>query len=30
MGSDEATARAAAYRELGLNAIGKDLLASLP
>ena len=30
MGSDEAAARAAAYRELGLNAIGKDLLASLP
>jgi hypothetical protein len=30
LGSDEKSARAAAYRELGLNAIGKDLLASLP
>ena len=30
MGSDEASARAAAYRELGLNSIGKELLASLP
>lgn len=30
LGADEASARAAAYRELGLNAIGKDLLSSLP
>jgi hypothetical protein len=30
LGSDEKSARAAAYRELGLNAVGKDLLANLP
>jgi hypothetical protein len=30
LGSDEKSARAAAYRELGLNAIGKDLLSNLP
>lgn len=30
LGADEAAARRAAYRELGLNAIGKDLLSSLP
>jgi hypothetical protein len=30
LGSDEKSARAAAYRELGLSAIGKDLLANLP
>ena len=30
LGSDEASARAAALRELGLNAIGQDLLANLP
>ena len=30
LGGDEKAARAAAYRELGLNAIGKDLLANLP
>jgi len=29
-GPDEKSARAAAYRELGLNAIGKDMLANLP
>jgi hypothetical protein len=30
LGSDEQSARAAAYRELGLSAIGKDLLSNLP
>jgi hypothetical protein len=30
LGSDEKSARAAAYRELGLNAIGKDMLSNLP
>lgn len=30
LGSDEAAARRAAYRELGLTVLGKDLLASLP
>jgi hypothetical protein len=30
IGADEAGARKAAWRELGLNAIGKELLASLP
>jgi hypothetical protein len=30
VGDDEPAARRAAYRELGANAIGKDLLASLP
>ncbi len=30
LGADEAAARRAAYRELGLNAVGKELLASLP
>jgi hypothetical protein len=30
LGSDEKSARAAAYRELGFSAIGKDLLANLP
>jgi hypothetical protein len=29
-GGDEKSARAAAYRELGITAIGKDLLANLP
>jgi hypothetical protein len=29
VGSDEKSARAAAYRELGLNAVGRDLLANL-
>jgi hypothetical protein len=30
LGSDERSARTAAYRELGLNAIGKDMLSNLP
>ena len=30
LGSDEKSARAAAYRELGLNAVGKDMLSKLP
>jgi hypothetical protein len=30
LGSDENSARAALYRELGLNAVGKDLLSNLP
>jgi hypothetical protein len=30
LGSDEKSARAAAYRELGLSAVGKDMLANLP
>ncbi len=30
LGADEKSARAAAYRELGLNAVGKDLLSNLP
>jgi len=30
LGSDEKSARAAAYRALGLSAIGKDLLSNLP
>jgi hypothetical protein len=30
LGPDEASARASAYRELGLNSIAKDLLANLP
>ena len=30
LGPDEAAARKAAYRDLGLNAVAKDLLASLP
>ncbi len=30
LGPDEQSARRAAYRDLGLNALGKDLLASLP
>jgi len=30
LGSDERSARAAAYRDLGLNAIGKDMLSNLP
>ena len=29
LGSDEKSARAAAYRELGMNAVGRDLLANL-
>ena len=29
-GSDEKSARAAAYRELGMNAVGKDMLSNLP
>jgi hypothetical protein len=29
-GADEKSARAATYRELGLNAVGKDLLSNLP
>ena len=29
LGGDEKSARAAAYRELGLNAIGKDMLSNL-
>lgn len=29
LGSDEKSARAAAYRELGLNAVGKDMLSNL-
>jgi hypothetical protein len=30
LGTDEKSARAAAYRELGLNAVGKDMLSNLP
>ncbi len=30
LGPDEKSARAAAYRELGFNAIGKDMLSNLP
>ena len=30
LGTDEKTARASAYRELGFNAVGKDMLSNLP
>jgi len=30
LGSDEKSARAATYRDLGLNAVGKDMLSNLP
>jgi hypothetical protein len=30
LGSDDKSARAALYRELGLNAVGKDMLSNLP
>jgi hypothetical protein len=30
LGADEKSARAAAYRELGLDAVGKDMLSNLP